>query len=78
MSVLTSVVEALDVAGVAGWRREIVEALASSMDESPNASTAKELKVLMAELVEGEVVRVGDISDDLTSKREDRRRASSS
>jgi hypothetical protein len=78
MSVLTSVIEALDVAGVAGWRREIVEALASSMDESPNASTAKELKVLMAELVEGEVVRVGDISDDLTSKREDRRRASSS
>jgi hypothetical protein len=78
MSVLTSVIEALDVAGVAGWRREIVEALASSMDDSPNASTAKELKVLMAELVEGEVVRVGDISDDLTSKREDRRRASSS
>jgi hypothetical protein len=78
MSVLNAVIVALDGAGVAGWRREIVEALASSMDDSPNASTAKELKVLMAELVEGEVVTVGDISDDLASKREDRRRAASS
>jgi hypothetical protein len=78
MSVLSAVVGALDVAGVAGWRREIVEALASSMDESPNASTAKELKVLIAELVEGEVLTVGDISDDLASKRDDRRRASGS
>jgi hypothetical protein len=78
MSVLNAVIVALDDAGVAGWRREIVEALASSMDDSPNASTAKELKVLMAELVEGEVVTVGDISDDLASKREDRRRAASS
>lgn len=78
MSVLSAVVRALDAAHVEGWRREIVEALASSMDESPNASTAKELKVLMAELVESEVLTVGDISDDLASKRDDRRRASGS
>jgi len=77
MSVLSEVVRTLDAAGVAGWQREIAEALASSLDDDPNASTAKELKSLMGELVGAQAEPKGDVSDDLAAKRAERRAASS-
>lgn len=77
MAVLSAVVAALDAAGVSGWQREIAEALAAALDESPNASTAKELKALVLELT-GDAVEVkADVSDDLAAKRAARRAASS-
>ena len=77
MSVLSSVIEALDSAGVSGWQREIAEALAAALDDAPNASTAKELKALVLELTNG-VEAKADVSDDLASKRAARRIAASS
>lgn len=77
MAVLTSVTAALEGVAVPAWRRDIALALASAMDESPNASTAKELRTLMAELVDAPAVK-GDVSDDLASKRAARRAAASS
>lgn len=78
MSVLSEAVAALDGVAASGWQREIAEALAAAMDESPNASTAKELRVLMSELTGGSVERKADVSDDLASKRAARRAAASS
>ena len=73
MSVLGEVAGALDAAGVSGWRREIAESLAAAMDDAPNASTAKELRLLMVELVDGSVEKRATTSDDLASKRAARR-----
>ena len=79
MAVLSAVVQALDAAGVSGWQREIAETLAGSLDgENPNASMAKELKQLMLELTGDAVEKKADVSDDLASKRDERRRAAGS
>lgn len=75
MSVLPSVRAALDESKVSGWQRDIAEALAAAMDDSPNASTAKELKTLMLELVGERNEEKADVSDDLASKRAARRSA---
>lgn len=77
MAVLGSVQAALEAAGVTGWKRDVAEALASGLDESPNASTAKELQVLMTELVGSTAEVKADVSDDLAAQRERRRAASS-
>lgn len=76
MSVLSSVVVALDDAGVSGWQREIAEALASALDDAPNASTAKELKALVLELTGDAAEEKVDVGDDLEAKRAARRAAS--
>ena len=77
MAVLGSVREALDAARVSGWKRDVAEALAAGLDEAPNASTAKELQVLMTELVGSAAEVKADVSDDLAAQRERRRAASS-
>jgi len=77
MAVLGSVVAALDGAEVSGYLREIAEALAAAMDDSPNASTAKELKALMLDLVGEQVEPKADVGDELASKRAARRAAAS-
>jgi len=77
MSVLSEAASALDLAGVTGWQRELAVSLAGAMDEAPNASTAKELRVLMLELVGERRVEAKDVADDLAAKRAARRAASS-
>lgn len=77
MAVLDSVVQALDAADVDGYLREIAEALAAAMDDSPNASTAKELKALMLDLVGEQAEVKADVGDELASKRAARRAAAS-
>ena len=80
MSVLSSVRSTLDSASVSGWKREVAEVLAASLDgDAPNASTAKELQALMVELTGSAAGESkGDVSDDLASKRAARRSASGS
>lgn len=78
MAVLSEVTAAIDKAGVTGWQRALALALAEAMDESPNASTAKELKTLMAELGAAQVEAKVAVSDDLAARRTARRRAASS
>lgn len=78
MTVLPSVRTALDAAKVTGWQRDLAESLAEAMDDSPNASTAKELRTLMVELTDGAVEKKADTSDDLAAKRTARRSASGS
>lgn len=77
MAVLASIQAELEAAGVRGWKRDVAEALASGLDGSPNASTAKELQALMAELLGVGVEVKADVSDDLAAQRERRRAASS-
>lgn len=77
MSVHSEVAAALEDVVCEGWQRELVLSLASGMDESPNASLAKELRSLMAELGAESKQEVGDVSDDLAAKREERRRLAS-
>lgn len=77
MAVLASVQAELEAARVTGWKRDVAEALAAGLDESPNASTAKELQVLMVELLGAGAEVKADVSDDLAAQRERRRAASS-
>lgn len=74
MGVLDEVKAELVGLSVPGWKRETAYALASAMDESPNASTAKELRALMSE-VGAKPAATGDVSDDLAAKRAARRSA---
>lgn len=75
MSVLSEAIVSLEAAGVSGWQREVAESLAKLMDESPNASTSKEFRTLMVELVGSNGEVKADVSDDLAAKRERRRQA---
>lgn len=74
MAVLDEVKAELDGLVIPGWRREVAFALAKAMDESPNASTAKELRSLMED-IGVKPVEQGDVSDDLAAKRAARRSA---
>lgn len=74
MSVLSEVRAELEGVEMPAWQRELAFALASAMDESPNASTAKELRALMGEFG-SKPVESGDVSDDLAAKRAARRAA---
>jgi len=58
------------------WQKALVRSLASAMDDAPNASIAKELRLLMAELGASDAKPKGDVSDDLAAKRAARRAAS--
>lgn len=81
MSVAASVRSALAGSSADGWQLELAFALAEAMDDSPSASTAKELRTLMDSLGASgaEVVGVeGDVSDDLAAQRERRRKAAGS
>lgn len=75
MAVLDEVKRELEGVSLPGWKRETAFALAAAMDESPNASTAKELRALMSE-VAVKPAATGDVSDDLAAKRAARRSAS--
>lgn len=77
MSVLSEVKSALVGVECPGWQRELALSLASGMDESPNASLAKELKALMSELGAERPAEVGDVADELAARRAERRAASS-
>ena len=74
MSVLGAVEVALEGVSCEAWERETALALAAAMDESPNASLAKELRQLMSDLGSVKPVEKGDVADDLAAKREERRR----
>ena len=78
MSVLSAVTSALESLSCEAWERETALALAGQMDESPNASLAKELRQLMADLGSVKPVEAGDVADELAAKRAARRRASGS
>lgn len=78
MSVLAEVEMALEGLSCEGWQRELALSLATGMDDSPNASLAKELRSVMAELGAEKSVESGDVADDLAAKRAERRRASGS
>lgn len=71
MSVSSSVLVELDALGVQGWRREVALVLAAQLDEEPNASMARELRALMADLGSrgGGQKRVSAL-DELRAKRE--------
>lgn len=74
MSVLDAVLSELDAVSIPQWKREVALALATSLDAAPNASTAKELRLLMDE-IGTKPVEAGDVSDDLAAKRAARRAA---
>jgi hypothetical protein len=78
MSVLHEVEEALSASPGLAWQRALAVSLAAEMDEKPNASIAKELAALMTALGAASVVKKGDVSDDLASRRAERRKAASS
>ena len=76
MSVFREVSAALEGLACEGWQRELALSLAEGMDSAPNASLAKELRVLMGELGAEQLVEESDPADELAAKREARRRAS--
>ena len=78
MSVLGTVTEALEGLSCEAWERATALALAKALDESPNASLAKELRQLMSDLGAAKPVESGDVADELAAKRAARRRASGS
>lgn len=78
MSVLREVTKELKAIKCEGWQRALALSLAKAMDESPSASTAKELKLLMGELGSERKVETGDVADELAAKRAERRRAAGS
>ena len=74
MTVHSSVLSDLDGVELPPWKRDLILALAAAMDESPSASTAKELRLLMEDVVTVPTDS-GDVSDDLAAKRAARRSA---
>ena len=75
MAVHSSVQEELSGVDLPGWKRDLILALAASIDAAPNASSAKELRSLMDEVVTAVPEKQGDVSDDLAAKRAARRQA---
>lgn len=76
MAVLAEVELVLAGLDAAEWQKALARSLAEAMDESPNASIAKELRLLMVELgASADEKPKGDTSDDLASKRAARRAA---
>lgn len=56
----------------AGWRKELALKLAGSLDKTPNASMAKELRALMDEIGEGAAPKERSKADELRAKRAER------
>jgi len=77
MAVLDEVEVALEGLPGAEWQKALALSLAESMDKSPNASTAKELRALMTELGAEVPAADKDVSDDLAAKRAARRASAS-
>lgn len=75
MSVEAEVRAELEAAKVPGWQQETLLALARVMDDSPNASAAKELWARMDDLGASPVEKAGDPSDELAARRAERRSA---
>jgi hypothetical protein len=73
VAVKSEILAALDVLAVTGWRREIALALATQLDSEPNASVARELRILMQEIGAAEVPKESSLVDDLKARRERRR-----
>lgn len=73
MAVEVEVLVELDRLGVDGWRREIALSLASQLDSEPNASVARELRILMQEVGAAAVPKESSLVDDLKQRRERRR-----
>lgn len=71
MSVLREINKALK-SEPAGWRKELARKLARSLDETANASMAKELRALMHEISEGSAPKVRSKADELRAKRAER------
>lgn len=67
MSVFDKVKDVLE--GRSDWRSELARRLALELDVEPNASMAKELRQLMAELEGEAVVREGTALDELARRR---------
>jgi RNase P/RNase MRP subunit POP5 len=79
-TVLSTIRTALKGQDVPSWQRYLAFSLASSMDDRPSASTAKELRALMAEML-GEVKAESttkDAVDDISARIAARRQASGS
>lgn len=75
---MPEVVAELDRLGMLGWRREIALALAEQMDSEPNASIARELRLLMTEIgAKAFPESKRGVTDELRSRRERRRFAAS-
>lgn len=79
-TVLSTVRTALTGQQVAPWQRHLALALAASMDERPAASTAKELRALMADMLGADEAKKAtekavDAADDIAARRAARRAA---
>jgi len=79
MSVFDSVSDALSDSPGEEWQRALALSLAQAMDDSPSASTAKELRLLVLDLTAGLLItEKSDPVDDIAAKRAARRAAASS
>lgn len=78
MAVLGEVEAVLEGLSAAEWQKALARSLAEAMDDNPNASIAKELRLLMSDLgAVSDAKSKGDTSDDLAAKRAARRAAAS-
>lgn len=78
MAVLDEVELVLKDLAAAEWQKALARSLAEAMDDNPNASIAKELRLLMSDLgAVSDAKSKGDTSDDLAAKRAARRAAAS-
>jgi hypothetical protein len=82
-TVLSTVRSALTGQPVAPWQRHLALALAGSMDERPAASTAKELRTLLTEILgedaaKAQAAKAVDPVDDITARIAARRASSGS
>lgn len=73
MAVEPEILVELDRLGVDGWRREIALALAYQLDAEPNASIARELRLLMQEAAASAIPKESSLVDDLKQRRERRK-----
>ena len=74
MAIFSDITDELDALEVAGWQRSVALALASGLDEKPNASMASELRSLMTSVGSRAVVKTTPkVNDDLREQREKRR-----
>jgi hypothetical protein len=67
VSVFDKVKDVLD--GRSDWRSELARRLALELDVEPNASMAKELRQLMAELEDEAAPKEGTALDELNARR---------
>lgn len=73
MAVFDEISAELERLNVTGWRLEIALALAGQLDSEPNASVARELRLLMQEAGSAAAPKESNLVDDLKQRRERRR-----